>query len=345
MKPVDQNSKEREFITNKNLSTLILISCIVLFAYVFSFLGCSRVYADTLTPAQIYKKISPAVVLIVASTNEGSGSSGTGSIISRDGFIITNAHVILNDRLNGVHKKITIYLKPDKVTGTIKKDLIHRYRAEVIEISERLDLALLQLINVTDPLPVIDLGDPDQVNIGDNVVAIGHPEQGGLWTLTTGAISSQIENFKGIEGKDVFQTEASFNKGNSGGPLINSNGFMVGVNTSIVRKNKEGLAITDINFALKSSVVKKWMARNNYHLAYGKVEKQAAPVIARAKPSEKLQRKLPVPRQDLIIEAPHKVKEVKPVTPQRPVKMESVIEYVIRDLEDMMDEMRSKIYK
>ena len=113
------------------------------------------------------------------------------------------------------------------------------------------------------------IGNPDSVSVGDPVVAIGHPEQGGLWTLTTGTISTQIQNFDRIKGKNVFQTEASFNRGNSGGPLIDQSGNMVGINTMIARKAKDGMAITAVNFSLKSQVAMDWLRANTQvKLAY-----------------------------------------------------------------------------
>jgi serine protease Do len=95
------------------------------------------------------------------------------------------------------------------------------------------------------------------------VVAIGHPETAGLWTMTTGIVSSVVKDFQGVKGKDIFQTEASINRGNSGGPLLNQFGQMVGINTSISRRAADGLAITGINFSLKSSVPVQWLQRKD----------------------------------------------------------------------------------
>src|SRR5262249_54626788 len=92
-------------------------------------------------------------------------------------------------------------------------------------------------------------------------------------TLTTGAISSVVKDFQGVDGKDVFQTEASVNRGNSGGPLIDAWGHMVGINTCISRRAADGLAITAINFSLKSSVPVEWMKKRKLmRLADGRGE-------------------------------------------------------------------------
>jgi serine protease Do len=90
-------------------------------------------------------------------------------------------------------------------------------------------------------------------------VAIGHPEQGGLWTLTTGTISAEFENFNATKGKSVFQTETGLNRGNSGGPLLDTDGRMIGVNTAIARVAPDGMPITSISFSLKSNVAKQWL--------------------------------------------------------------------------------------
>jgi len=77
--------------------------------------------------------------------------------------------------------------------------------------------------------------------------------------LTTGVISAEIDNFNGVKGKNVFQTEAGLNRGNSGGPVLDNEEHMVGVNTAIARVAPDGLPITSISFSLKSSVATKWL--------------------------------------------------------------------------------------
>ena len=114
---------------------------------------------------------------------------------------------------------------------------------------------------VEDPpkVSLLSLGPADGVQIGDPVLAIGHPENGGLWSLTSGRIGARIRNAEGVRGNHIFQTEASLNRGNSGGPLLNEDGQMIGVNTSIARKASDGLAITGINFAVQSDVAREWL--------------------------------------------------------------------------------------
>ena len=91
------------------------------------------------------------------------------------------------------------------------------------------------------------------------MVAVGHPEQGGLWALNTGVISAEVDNFNGVKGNQAFQTETGLNRGNSGGPLLDREGQMIGVNTAIARVASDGLPITSISFLLKSSVATQWL--------------------------------------------------------------------------------------
>ena len=187
------------------------------------------------------------------------GSGGTGSIIQQDGLILTNAHVVIEEQTGQPYPRLTIYLKPDHVTGDPKVDLSRGGKARVVAFSQPLDLALLKLEGMPGPFPVLGLDDSDRTEIGDRVVAIGHPEQGGLWTLTTGTISAEFDNFNATKGKSVFQTETGLNRGNSGGPLLDTHGRMIGVNTAIARVAADGLPITSISFSLKSNVAKRWL--------------------------------------------------------------------------------------
>lgn len=225
--------------------------------------------AHALSPKDVYKKAGPAVTLIMGSDDGRSGSSGTGSIVTPEGKVITNAHVVLNAQ-GKPYKTIYVFLKPPKVTGDNAKDLTNRFKGRVLSYSppDELDLAVIQIEQAPANLPTINFANPNNVEVGDEVVAIGHPEQGGLWTLTTGTVSTVILNFNGVRGKDVFQTEASVNRGNSGGPLLDEYGNMVGINTMIARQAADGLTITSVNFSLKSSVAVLWLGGQGMGLAY-----------------------------------------------------------------------------
>lgn len=214
-----------------------------------------------LSPRDIYKTYGRAVVLVFATDGSAQGSAGTGSIITKDGQIITNAHVVAKE--GKPYQKIFVYLKPDKLEGSMQDDLKQRYETQLVDLDDQLDLALLKMKQPPANLTLLEFGDPGKVEIGEPVVAIGHPETAGLWTMTRGVVSSVVKDFQGVPGKDIFQTDASVNRGNSGGPLIDSSGHLIGINTSISRRAADGLAITGINFSLKSSVPVVWMKRRD----------------------------------------------------------------------------------
>ena len=236
----------------RTTSWMIFCACCLLWDHVVS--------ARELTPRDIYEQASPAVVMVMGHSDGGkSGSGGTGSIIQADGLVLSNAHVVIEERTGRPYPRLSVFLKPARVTGDSTVDLSRMLRAKVIAYSTPLDLALLRLEGAPASLPVMAIGESTQGRIGDRVVAIGHPEQGGLWTLTTGVISAEVDNFNGVKGKNVFQTETGLNRGNSGGPLLDSEGRMIAVNTAIARVAPDGLPITSISFSLKSNVATQWL--------------------------------------------------------------------------------------
>jgi serine protease Do len=237
----------------------------ILFLLLQFFLGLlvsTFAIAEDFDPRKIYAETSKAVVLIAGfEPNQQVMSKGTGSIISSDGLVLTNAHVIINKNKGRPFNQLRVYLKPDRVSGIFREDTSLRYKADLIKYSENLDLALLKIKSqtISKLSNTLQFSDSDLVSIGDSVIAIGHPEQGGLWTLTTGTISGHISNHRKIRGKNVFQTETSFNRGNSGGPLINARGHVVGINSIIARKAPDGQMITGVNFSIKSRVAVNWL--------------------------------------------------------------------------------------
>jgi serine protease Do len=205
---------------------------------------------------KLYKKTSKAVVLLYG-TDGQQGSKGTGTIIDKSGLVLTNTHVVVND--DQLWDKQFVFLKPDKVTGSQKNDLSRGYSAKVLVINPEFDLALVQIINPPDDLPVLPLSDLSNVGIGEPTVAIGHPGGGAAWTLTTGKISASWRSYEERNGWDIFQTETPLNPGNSGGPLIDGSGAVIGINTFIVRQGSGGMALTGLNFAVKSTTARKWI--------------------------------------------------------------------------------------
>lgn len=331
------------------------------------------------TPKQIYQKTGPGVVFIFASEGSTSGSAGTGSIIREDGLVITNAHLFKKKGSSKLLSDISVYLKPIKLSGNHKKDLKRRYKGKIVAYDISLDLALVKMTGVDVPLAIIDFADSEKVVIGDRVYAIGHPEQGGLWSLTTGVVSAYWQDYGGVQGKNLFQTDASINRGNSGGPLFDEQGIMIGINSMIARKAADGLMITDVNFSIKSNVALKWMSRKGYHFAATQsvpsksgetvatdpkkketVEpEQRTPAETQKKvdiaPKNKEKKALP-PRvepkkESIIVEKPSKPekksvaqvpKTGKILTEKNPYNMDELIEGM-KEMDDMMEEMKGMI--
>jgi S1-C subfamily serine protease len=147
-----------------------------------------------------------------------SKDQGSGFLISADGKILTNSHVVANER----QLEVTL---PDQ----------SRYKAQLLSRDEANDVALLQ-IQPRKTLPALHLGDSDGLQVGQKVLAIGNPF-GLEGTLTTGIVSSLGRTIRGenehtLEG--LIQTDAAINPGNSGGPLLDSAGNVVGINTAIL---------------------------------------------------------------------------------------------------------------
>jgi putative serine protease PepD len=150
-----------------------------------------------------------------------SKDQGSGFLISPDGKILTNSHVVANER----QLEVTL---PDQ----------SHYKAQLLSRDEANDVALLQ-IQPRTKLPSLHLGDSDGLQVGQKVLAIGNPF-GLEGTLTTGIVSSlgrtiRGENDQTLEG--LIQTDAAINPGNSGGPLLDSAGNVVGINTAILGPN------------------------------------------------------------------------------------------------------------
>jgi len=154
------------------------------------------------TPGEIYRETGPAVVLIKASVGTNTAHIGTGSIVRSDGLVITNAHIFTIEGSPQLKTNIAVFLKPRRVTGNRRKDLKLRHRARLLAYDVALDLALLQIEQFDRSLARIEFADSERVAVGDQVYAIGHPEQGGLWSLTTGVISAFRQNQGGVSGKN-----------------------------------------------------------------------------------------------------------------------------------------------
>ena len=275
--------------------------------------------AFALTPAEVYRRTSDAVVLILASHERGGRSKGTGSVVA-PGRVLTNAHVVQDDSGNN-SKRILVFLREDNRNDDSRRSYEKGRVARVLRSNPDLDLALLEVQGLPDLAP-IPLGNSKQMQIGDPVLAIGHPENGGLWSLTSGRIGSVIRNHGKIRGRHVFQTETSLNRGNSGGPLLNESGLLVGINTSIARKAKDGLAITGVNFSVQSNVARDWLTRAGLKLPAAPAvvpEDNAVAGIRRTQEAETSQVSTSKPPESTVVQ-PQPLTEEGLLTKPRPFK-------------------------
>jgi serine protease Do len=161
-------------------------------------------------------------------------SLGSGFIIDPSGYIVTNNHVI-----EGA-EEITVRMQDNT-----------EYKAKLIGHDPKTDLALLK-IDAPKPLPYVEWGDSDKARIGDWVLAIGNPfGLGG--TVTAGILSARQRDINAGPYDDFLQTDAAINRGNSGGPMFDSDGKVIGINTAIFSPSGGSIGI---GFALPSSLAK-----------------------------------------------------------------------------------------
>ncbi len=233
---------------------------------------------------------------------------GSGFIISQDGYILTNNHVV------GDADKITVRLNDGR-----------EFKAKTIGTDPNSDVALIK-IDGSKNLPVLPLGDSDALEVGEWVMAIGNPF-GLSHTLTVGVVSAKGRNSVGINDyEDFIQTDAAINPGNSGGPLINMKGEAIGINTAIYSRSGGYMGIgfaIPINMVkiIKKQLIKTGRVTRGYlgvtiqdltealRKSFGIEEKQGVLIadVAEDSPAEKAG----IKRGDLVIEFNgKKVKEV-----------------------------------
>src|SRR3954463_1662497 len=196
-------------------------------------------------------------------------AAGTGFIISKDGYILTNNHVVEDAT------KIEVSLYADEADVS--------YKAKVIGRDPLTDSALIQLIDKPNhPLPEAKFGDSSQVEAGDWVMAIGNPF-GYEHTVTVGVISATSRAFRVSNGRsnDMLQTDAAINPGNSGGPLLNVRGEVIGMNTAIIT-NARSEGNIGIGFAVPSNTVRDLLPQ----LHTGKISRGRIGVSVSAVPRE-----------------------------------------------------------
>jgi len=173
-------------------------------------------------------------------------SLGSGVILSPNGYILTNYHVVTQSGEEKPVDRIIVYLHGDDVT---------KHKAKIIGSDRWTDLAVIK-IDADKPLTAAPLGDSDSMRVGDWVLAIGSPF--GLdSTVTAGIVSAKGRDIEGgVEGqfKRFIQTDAAINPGNSGGPLVNLAGQVIGINTAIATQRG---TYDGVGFAIPSNTVRK----------------------------------------------------------------------------------------
>ena len=196
--------------------------------------------ADGMAGEDIYKKVNPSVVSVISTTAEGTGS-GSGVIMSKDGYIITNNHVV--DGAQSVSVQLSDGTSLD---------------AKIIGMDEQTDLAVIKVTPTSD-LTAAEFGDSDELEPGEYAYAIGSP--GGVQfanTITGGRISA-INRDLTVNDRvmTLIQTDASINNGNSGGALINKYGQVVGITSAKLSGNAFGSATVEgMGFAIPINTAK-----------------------------------------------------------------------------------------
>ncbi len=201
------------------------------------------------------KKTSPGVVTIINTLQSQSGSSGqglnpfgpnpnsgpniaegSGVIIDQQGHIVTNAHVV-----DGAQSIDVVYADGTKVN------------AKVIGADAVSDLAVLQ---ISGQVPaVVPLGDSNALQLGETVIAIGSPLGSYRGSVTVGVVSGLNRSVDGTDQEGLIQTDAAINHGNSGGPLLNLAGQVVGINTLVVTNTNSGDIAEGLGFSIPSNTV------------------------------------------------------------------------------------------
>lgn len=214
-----------------------------------------------LTPQEVYSQVTPSVVSVLGRENMHStmASAGTGVIFSSNGYILTNCHVIAGCSMC-------------RILVTNAHGVDEAYDAKVVGYDEDVDLAVLKV--EAEDLPAAAFGVSDDLRVGDQVYAIGNPLGVELRNTLTDGIISAIDRDMDVDGVQMtlLQTTAALNSGNSGGPLINEYGQVIGINTIKMMSRYD--TIEGLGFAIPSSLALRWV---NELIEFG--ELQPEPVL------------------------------------------------------------------
>ena len=207
-----------------------------------------------LASEDIYRKMGPSTVTVLATDSKGNTSMGTGVLLTADGYFITNAHVV-----SGATSCI------------MALDIGKTYEAKLVGCSFGQDIAVLKAEGAEGLTPA-EFCDSDYCSVGETVYAIGNPLNLNLRATFTNGIISGLERQMELDGKTLtmIQTNAAVNNGNSGGPLINDRGQVIGINTLKMSGNKTATATVEgLGFAVPArrmvAVVNDIMATGAFH--------------------------------------------------------------------------------
>lgn len=224
----------------------------------------------------VVEKVGPAVVSIGVRQKAARGPMGEGAasgvIIAPDGFVLTNNHVVES--------------ASEVEVGLVNGD---SFAAEVIGTDPATDLAIVRA--ATNGLPAAELGDSDTLRVGQLVIAIGNPF-GFQSTVSTGVVSALGRAMRSPTGRlieNIIQTDVPLNPGNSGGPLVDSRGRVIGVNTAIIRP-AQGISLA-IPVKTASWVIGELLTHGKVRRAYLGLGAQMRPI----RPAAQRQFNLPMP--------------------------------------------------
>ena len=205
-------------------------------AFLFAAVLTLPAYAEQRLLEDVIEEVNPSVVSIAVDVSDDEQALGAGIIISADGYVVTNAHVMENAQ------KITVQTPNSE-----------SFAAKLVGIDEKTDIALLK---VQEPLNLEagHFGDSDAIRVGNSVFAIGNPFGLGN-SVSLGIISAKERDIDKGQYDNFLQTDAAINQGNSGGPLFNMEGKIIGMNTAIFSEDGKNAGV---GFATPSNVV-KWV--------------------------------------------------------------------------------------
>lgn len=204
--------------------------------FIFGLIFALPLRAEQRLLEDVIEEVNPSVVSIVVDVSDDEQALGAGIIISAAGYVVTNAHVMENA------KKITLQL-PNGET----------FAANLVGVDEKTDIALLKVKNPIN-LEAGHFGDSDAIRVGNQVFAIGNPFGLGN-SVSLGIISAKERDIDKGPYDNFLQTDAAINQGNSGGPLFNMDGKIIGMSTAIFSEDGKNVGV---GFATPSNVV-KWV--------------------------------------------------------------------------------------